>query len=97
VTGGAPADRLIHTTMNKQEIIIQLPTEPRYWGSIATPADVDRILEKLEGMIWSEFGERFHLLFQRMPEPQGAGVHCINEACAQEVWEWIGNNWTAAL
>jgi len=83
--------------MNKQEVIIQLPTEPRYWGSTATPADVDRILENIEGMIWSEFGERFRLLFMRVPETVGGGVHCINEACAQEVWEWIANNWTAAL
>ena len=97
MTGGAPADRLIQTNMNKQEILIQLPTEPSYWGSIATPADVDRIIDKLEGMIRTEFGERFDLSFQRMPQPEGAGVHCIHDGSAQEVWEWIGNNWTAAL
>jgi len=97
VTGGGPADRLIQTNMNKQEILIQLPTEPSYWGSTATPADVERIIDRLEGMLRSEFGDRYDLLFERRPQPEGSGVHCVHDGSAQEVWEWIGNNWTAAL
>lgn len=97
MTGGAPADRLIQTNMNKQEITITLPTEPSYWGSAATSADVDRIIDTLESMIQTEFGERFDLSFQRMPLVLSSGVHCIQDDCAQEVWEWIGDNWTDAL
>jgi hypothetical protein len=83
--------------MNKQEILVQLPTEPAYWGSTATPDDVDRIIDRLRDMILMEFGERFDLSFMRMAQPEGSGVHCIHDGSAQEVWEWIGNNWTAAL
>jgi len=83
--------------MNKTEVLIQLPTDPQYWGSNATESDVSRICDSLESMIRSEFGARLDLSFERAPTPRGGGVHSIHEASAQEVWEWIANNWTAAL
>lgn len=83
----------------KTHILVQLPTCPEYWGSIATPADVDRILDRIESMIRSEFEKKFDLEFERTQTqtPRGSGVHSENEESAQEVWEWISDNWTAAL
>ena len=83
--------------MNKTEVLIQLPTEVSYWGSTATSADVSRICDNLERMIRSEFGARLDLSFERTQTPRGSGVHSIHEDSAQEVWNWIANNWTTAL
>ena len=83
--------------MNKTKVLIQLPTEVSYWGSTATESDVSRICDNLESMIRSEFEERLELSFERTPTPRDGGVHSIHEASAQDVWNWISNNWTAAL
>lgn len=76
---------------------IQLPTEPSYWGSSATTADVDRILDNLESMLRSEFGDRYDLVFERTQTPQGSGIHPDDGSDGSEIHEWIQNNWTAAL
>jgi hypothetical protein len=81
----------------KNEVFIQLPTEPSYWGSTATESDVSRICDNLESMIRAEFGERAVLNFERTATPNGQGVTCAHDDTAQNVWEWIANNWTAAL
>jgi len=81
----------------KNEVFIQLPTEPSYWGGEATATDVSRICDNLESMIRAEFGERTILTFERTANPRGKGVTCAHDDTAQAVWEWITNNWTAAL
>jgi len=83
--------------MNKNEVLIQLPTEISYWGSTATESDVSRICDNLESMIRAEFSARLSLTFERTQTPRGGGVHSEHEDSAQEVWNWIANNWTAAL
>lgn len=83
--------------MNKTEVLIQLPTEPSFWGSTATESDVARICDNLESLIRAEFGARLDLTFERTQTPRGGGVHSIHEDSAQEVWNWIADNWTAAL
>jgi hypothetical protein len=83
--------------MNKTEVLIQLPTETSYWGSDATKADVSRICDNLESMIRAEFEARLELTFERTQTPRGGGVHSAHEDSAQEVWNWISENWTAAL
>ena len=83
--------------MNKTEVFIQLPSDPSYWGSTATESDVSRICDNLESMIRAEFGARLDLTFERTQTPRGGGVHSAHEDSAQEVWNWIANNWTAAL
>ena len=83
--------------MNKTEVFIQIPTEVSYWGSTATESDVSRMCDNLESMIRAEFGERLVLNFERTANPRGGGVHSAHEDSAQEVWNWIANNWTAAL
>ena len=83
--------------MNKNEVLIQLPTEVSYWGSIATESDVSRICDNLESLIRAEFEARLDLTFERTPTPRGGGVHSAHEDSAQEVWNWIANNWTSAL
>ena len=81
----------------KTEVFVQLPTEVSYWGSTATESDVSRICDNLESMIRAEFGARLDLTFERTQTPRGGGVHSAHEDSAQEVWNWIANNWTAAL
>lgn len=83
--------------MNKTEVLIQLPTEVSYWGGDATESDVARICDNLESLIRSEFEARLNLTFERTVSPRGGGVHSIHEDSAQDVWNWIANNWTAAL
>lgn len=83
--------------MRKQTVTIQLPTEASYWGSEAAETDVSRICDNLESMIRAEFEDRLNLCFERTPTPRGGGVHCEHEDSAQDVWNWIANNWTAAL
>ena len=83
--------------MNKTEVFIQLPTEVSYWGSDATESDVSRICDNLESLIRAEFDARLDLTFERTANPRGGGVHSAHEDSAQEVWNWIANNWTAAL
>ena len=83
--------------MSKTEVFIQLPTEPSYWGSTATESDVPRICDNLESLIRAEFEARLELTFERTQTPRGGGVHSAHEDSAQEVWNWIANNWTAAL
>lgn len=78
-------------------ITVQLPTDPSYWGSTATTADVERILDNLESMIRSEFGDRYELEFERTQTPEGSGVHSENESDGKEIHSWIQNNWAAAL
>jgi len=87
-----PIMKYTYTTMT-----IQLPTEPSYWGSPSTPTDVVRILDNLESMIRSEFGDRYDLVFERTQTPQGSGVHPDDGSDGEEIYEWIQNNWGAAL
>lgn len=83
--------------MNKTEVLIQLPTEVSYWGSEATESDVARICDNLESLIRAEFGARLNLTFELTVSPRLGGVHSMHEDSAQDVWNWIANNWTAAL
>ena len=83
--------------MRKQTVSIQLPTDPQYWGTHVNATDVDQLCGRLESMIRTEFGDCVNLEFDRTPTPRGGGVHCEHEATAQDVWNWIANNWTAAL
>ena len=83
--------------MNKTEVLIQLPTEVSYWGNDVTESDVARICDNLESLIRAEFSARLNLTFERTRTPRGGGVHSIHEDSAQDVWNWIANNWTAAL
>ena len=83
--------------MIQTQVLIQLPTEVSYWGSTATESDVSRICDNLESLIRAEFGERLVLLFERTATPLGDGISSDHEDSAQEVWNWIANNWTAAL
>ena len=75
---------------------IQLPTEPSYWGSTATEADVERILDNLEGMIQREFDD-VEITFERRSQPQGRGISASTEELRDRIFDWIENNWTAAL
>ena len=81
----------------KTEVLIQLPTEVSYWGSEAAESDVARICDNLESIIRAEFSARLSLTFERTVSPRGGGVHSMHEESAQDVWNWIANNWTAAL
>ena len=84
--------------MNQTQVLIQLPTDPTYWGSTANETnDLPNILSRMESMIRAEFGARFDLAFERTQTPLGQGVHSDDEDSAQEIWNWISENWTAAL
>jgi hypothetical protein len=78
-------------------IQIQLPDDPSFWGSTATQADVERILDRMEAMVSQEFGERAELRFERAATPCGNGIHSEDGVLAEEVFRWIEENWTAAL
>lgn len=78
-------------------VTIQLPTEISYWGSTATAADVERIHDNLEGMITLEFSDRAELVFERVENPRGSGVHSDDNDLAEEIHKWIQDRWTAAL
>lgn len=77
-------------------ITVQLPTEPSYWGSTATKADVDRIIGNLETMIRNEFSG-VDIDFQRMSEPRGRGIWGDDESVIDDIHQFIQDNWTAAL
>ena len=77
-------------------VTIQLPTEPSYWGSIATEADVDRILGNIEIMIRNEFAD-VQIDFQRMREPRGRGIWGDDECLMDSIHQFIQDNWTSAL
>lgn len=79
-----------------QTVRIQLPTEPLYWGT-ATETDVERILVNLEGMIRSEFGDRFDLQIERSNTPTGSGIQAEDQEVVEEINDWIAENWTKAL
>ena len=83
--------------MNKNEVLIQLPSDPSYWGSTATQADVSRILDNLQSMIRAQFAGYFDLTFERTATPRGSGVHSDDSDAVELISEWISNNWTAAL
>ena len=80
-------------------ILIQLPTEVSYFGSTATSEDVTRILDNMEAMIRSEFGDRMELEFERIQTPRGTGVHSSADdwIARDEVFQWTQDNWEAAL
>ena len=79
-------------------ITVQLPTDPAYWGSTATEADVDRILTNLESMIRDQFPEfELEFQFERCATPRFGGVFSSDESVAESVYEFIRDNWTAAL
>ena len=82
----------------KTHVLIQLPSDPQYWGSTTNEVtDLPNILDRMESMIRTEFEEKFDLAFERTQTPLGSGVHSDDEESAQEVWNWISENWTAAL
>ncbi len=83
--------------MNKNEVLIQLPSDPSYWGSTATQADVSRILDNLQSMIRAQFAGYFDLTFERTANPRGGGVHSDDSDAVELISEWISDNWTAAL
>ena len=78
-------------------VTVQLPTETSYWPNDATESDVSRICDNLESMIRAQFGERLVLIFERTDNVRGTGIHSAHEDSAREVWNWISDNWTAAL
>lgn len=77
-------------------ITIQLPTEPSYWGSTATEADVYRIIGNLEMMIRSKFPD-VDIDFQHMQEPRGRGIWGDDECLMESIHQFIQDNWTSAL
>ena len=84
--------------MNKTEVLIQLPTEPSYWGSTANEVnDLPNILDRMESMIRAEFEARLDLTFERTANPRGSGVHSDDSDAVELISEWISDNWTAAL
>jgi hypothetical protein len=83
--------------MNKTQVLIQLPTEPSYWGSTATESDVSRICDNLQSMIRAQFAGYFDLTFERTATPRGSGVHSDDSDAVELISEWISDNWTAAL
>lgn len=80
-----------------QIVLIQLPTEPSYWGSTASTRDVSRILDNLEEMISSRFEEFCEIRFDRVQNPTGCGVHCDCDETVETIHRWIEENWEAAL
>jgi hypothetical protein len=79
-------------------ITVQLPTEPMYWGSTATDADVTRALDNLEAMIRREFSDApFEIAFERTGTPTGSGIHGDDAEAVEAIREFIETNWTAAL
>ena len=81
----------------KTPVLIQLPTEVSYWGDTATSDDVSRMCDNLESMIRAEFESCFNLSFERTKTPSRGGVHSEDDHSRFEVWQWIQDNWTAAL
>ena len=81
-----------------QTVLIQLPTEPSYWGSTANETnDLPNILDRMESMIRAEFGARFDLTFERTQTPRGGGVHSECDETVETIHRWIEENWEAAL
>ena len=100
-TGGATGQRAINQHHSKPQqnmstITIQLPTEPSYWGSTATEADVYRIIGNLEMMIRNEFPD-VDIDFQHMQEPRGRGIWGDDECLMDSIHQFIQDNWTCAL
>lgn len=83
--------------MIQTQVLIQLPSDPSYWGSTATQADVSRILDNLQSMIRAQFAGYFDLTFERTATPRGSGVHSDDSDAVELISEWISENWTAAL
>ena len=83
--------------MIQTQVLIQLPSDPSYWGSTATQSDVSRILDNLQSMIRAQFAGYFDLTFERTANPRGSGVHSDDSDAVELISEWIANNWTAAL
>ena len=83
--------------MIQTQVLIQLPSDPSYWGSTATQADVSRILDNLQSMIRAQFAGYFDLTFERTATPRGSGVHSDDSDAVELISEWISDNWTAAL
>ena len=83
--------------MIQTQVLIQLPSDPSYWGSTATQSDVSRILDNLQSMIRAQFAGYFDLTFERTATPRGSGVHSDDSDAVELISEWISDNWTAAL
>lgn len=78
-------------------ITVQIPTEPSYYGSTCTSEQVDIIATRLESMLRNQFDDH-HITFERTPTPSRSGVRCLEDSdLAEEVADWIAENWTAAL
>ena len=83
--------------MIQTQVLIQLPSDPSYWGSTATESDVSRICDNLQSMIRAQFAGYFDLTFERTANPRGSGVHSDDSDAVELISEWISENWTAAL
>jgi hypothetical protein len=77
--------------------LIQLPTEPSYWGSDATEEDAKKFVDNLEIMIHNKFGELIDIEFEKTPTPVGNGIFCTDDNLEEEIFDWVQNNWTSAL
>lgn len=84
------------TTTTLPKVTVQLPSDTAYWGPTATATDADRILTRLEEMIRAEFEDRVELVIERT-EVCGTGIWGMDDAICDEIHEWIGANWQAAL
>lgn len=79
-------------------ITVQLPTEPSYWGSFATEADVTRANDNLEAMVRREFADApIEITFERIAQPTGRGVFGDDLDAVEAIWDFISAYWTAAL
>ena len=67
-----------------------------YLGPTATEADVYRIIGNLEMMIRNQF-PNVDIDFQHMQEPRGRGIFGDDESLMDSIYQFIQDNWTAAL
>ena len=83
---------------NQMNITIQIPTELSYWGSDITSEEIPMIADRMEALIQNEFGGRHDITFERTGTPSRRRVHCPDAPdIAEEIAEWIGDNWIQAL
>jgi len=81
----------------KPSILIELPTDPSYYGTDCDSELAMDICNSLERMIRSEFDQQVQLSFEFTYSPRGSGIHGDNEVLVESIHRWIQDNWTAAL